>query len=180
MPQFKIEQIALSVPNAARAQDFLAKVGLSEWFHDHVVANGKVFHDHAFKGCPIDQQNEADLRFNYQAGNGADDGAGKPLELEILDYTTGFNWIKENIDFGDAHSCQVSHLGMHVSAEELVEWRKFFEAEGIQVAQEVVTESHTNEHIAGKRWYNYVIFDTREIIGVDMKFIVRLDTNPNA
>ena len=180
MPHFKIEQIALSIPGAQRAQNFLAKIGLTEWFHDHVVATGRVFEADDFKGRRGDCTNEADLRFNYQAGNGADDGAGKPLELEILDYTNGFNWIEENVDYADAHECQVSHLGMHVTAEELVEWRKFFASENIDVAQEVVTESHTNEHIAGKRWYNYVIFDTREIIGVDMKFIVRLDTNPNA
>ncbi|WP_211257045.1 hypothetical protein, partial [Xanthomonas pisi] len=70
---------------------------------------------------------------------------------------------------------QVSHLGMHVTAAELAEWRQFFNEEGIQVAQEVVTDSHTNPNIAGKRRYNYVIFDTREIIGVDLKFIVRLN-----
>ena len=64
---------------------------------------------------------------------------------------------------------------MRVTAAELAEWRKFFKEEGIQVAQEVVTDSHTNPNIAGQRRYNYVIFDTREIIGVDLKFIVRLN-----
>ena len=43
------------------------------------------------------------------------------------------------------------------------------------MAQEVFTESHTNPVIAGKRSYNYVIFDTREILGVDLKFIVRIN-----
>lgn len=175
MPHFKIEQIALSIPGAQRAQNFLAKIGLTEWFHDHVVATGRVFEVDVFKGQRGDCTNEADLRFNYQAGNGTDGGAGKPLELEILDYTKGCNWIHENIEYIDAHDNQVSHLGMHVTAAELAEWRKFFKEEGIQVAQEVVTDSHTNPNIAGQRRYNYVIFDTREIIGVDLKFIVRLN-----
>lgn len=174
MPQFKIEQIALSIPDAQRAQDFLSKIGLSEWFQDHVVATGNVFSSNFIKGNE-NCTNEANLRFNYQAGNGSDGAAGKPLELEILEYTEGYNWIKENIYHGAAHPDQVSHLGMHVTAEELVEWRKFFEDEEIMVAQEVWTDSHTNPHIAGKRKYNYVIFDTRKIIGVDLKFIVRID-----
>lgn len=175
MPNFKIEQIAVSIPNAAAAQEFLAKIGLTEWFHDHVVARGNIFEPSSYKGCYGEQENEADLRFNYQAGNGSDEGAGKPLEFEILDYTQGNSWIGENIMSGDAHHNQVSHLGMHVTAEELVEWRKFFAEEDIMISQEVKTVSHTNPHIAGKRQYEYVIFDTREIIGVDLKFIVRID-----
>lgn len=168
MPHFKIEQIALSIPDAVAAQEFLEKIGLTEWFHDHVVASGAVFGQGNLT-------NHADLRFNYQAGNGSDSGAGKPLELEILDYTKGVNWIEENIDNGDASADQVSHLGMHVTAEELLEWRAFFQNEGVEVAQEVITDTHTNPHIAGQRRYNYVIFDTRAIIGVDLKFIVRLN-----
>lgn len=175
MPAFKIEQIALSIPNAQRAQDFLAKIGLTEWFHDHVVAKGHVFQEHPYKGSHDEETNEADLRFNYQAGNGSDDGAGKPLELEILSYTKGENWIEENVSELDAHENQVSHLGMHVTAEELEGWRDFFYAEDISVAQEVNTESHTNPAIKDTRRYKYVIFDTRDIIGVDLKFIVRKD-----
>lgn len=175
MPHFKIEQIALSIPDAQRAQDFLAKIGLTEWFHDHVVATGDVFSSYREDGLHDGVTNEADLRFNYQSGNGTDGGAGKPLELEILDYTNGINWIGENVKDGYAHENQVSHLGMHVTFEELAEWHKFFESEGIHIAQEVVTDSHTNPNIAGQRRYNYVIFDTREIIGVDLKFIVRLN-----
>jgi hypothetical protein len=38
--------------------------------------------------------------------------------------------------------------------------------------------SHTNPVISGKRWYNYVIFDTKEILGVDLKFIVRKEHAP--
>ncbi|QBQ72377.1 glyoxalase/bleomycin resistance protein/dihydroxybiphenyl dioxygenase-like superfamily protein [Serratia phage MTx] len=175
MLKFQIQQIALSIPDAQRAQDFLAKIGLTEWFHDHVVARGFVFKDDPYKGSHHEEVNEADLRFNYQAGTGADEGASKPLELEILDYRRGDNWISENVGQDDAHNNQVSHLGMHVSAEELVQWRAFFAAEDIQVAQEVNTESHTNPAIKDSRRYNYVIFDTRGIIGVDLKFIVRKD-----
>ena len=67
----------------------------------------------------------------------------------------------------------VSHLGMHVTEDELLEWRKFFAGRKIFVAQELHTDSHSNPVIAGKRWYHYVIFETRHILGVDVKFIVR-------
>jgi hypothetical protein len=64
---------------------------------------------------------------------------------------------------------------MHCSGDDLLKWREFFKERQINVAQEVFTESHTNPVIAGKRSYNYVIFDTREILGVDLKFIVRIN-----
>src|SRR5690606_13518265 len=89
-------------------------------------------------------------------------------ELEVLHYTDGPSWM-------DCYAPRASHLGMHCTAVELEGWREFFDERDIQVAQEVKTQSHTNPHIAGKRWYNYVIFDTYEILGSDIKFIVRSD-----
>lgn len=153
--KFQIEQIAIAPRNAKAAKELLEKIGALEWHEDHVCATGKVF---GKKGS-----NEADLSFNY------DIFAGK--EFEVLDYTKGENWV----DTFDRGRNIVSHLGMHVTAEELRVWRDFFEQEGIGVAQEVFTDSHTNPVIAGKRKYNYVIFDTQPILGVDLKFIVRID-----
>lgn len=106
--------------------------------------------------------NEANLSFNYGLVTGN--------EFEVLDYTTGINWM-ESFDRQNS----VSHLGMHCSAEELAKWREFFSARNIQVAQEVVTQSHTNPAIKDSRRYNYVIFDTKAVLGVDLKFIVRLE-----
>lgn len=155
MPKFNIEQIALCPPDPEVALAFLKEIGLEEWSLDHVVATGKVF---GFHGT-----NEADLAFNYT-------GLANAKELEVLNYTSGPNWM-----YGHGRDSSVSHLGMHVSAEELEEWRAWFATKRIQVAQEVFTDSHTNPVIAGKRKYNYVIFSTRHILGVDMKFIVRID-----
>lgn len=174
VPRFQIQQIALVVCNTDAAFKLLSDLGLTDWVHDTVVAEGKVF--------GLEGANTANLYFNYQSGNGTEyvDGDGekqcggaKPLELEILDYTEGPNWMAENGSSLDS----VSHLGMHVSAEQLAEYRAYFEAEGIPVAQEVITQSHTNDYIKDSRRYNYVIFDTRELIGVDLKFIVRLNVD---
>jgi hypothetical protein len=158
--KFRIEQIALAPVNHERAVKLLSDLGLTEWFKDNVVARGHVY------GVP--GVNSALLQFNYQAGNG-NDPAGKPLELEVLKYVDGNNWLRTRPDN------TTSHLGMHVTSAELREFRDYFASQNIPVAQEVFTEAHTNPVIAGKRRYNYVIFDTFQIIGVDLKFIVRFD-----
>ena len=47
---------------------------------------------------------------------------------------------------------------------------------GYKVAQEVLTDSHTNEYLLQqKRKYHYVIFNTREEFGFDVKLIVRIE-----
>lgn len=152
--KFRIEQVALCPRDPAAAIDLLKAMGADDWVLDHVVAKGSV------DGIQ-DQTNEADLAFNYEILSPAH-------ELEVLHYTEGANWM-------DAHGPSVSHLGMHCTAEELEQWRAFFASRAIPVAQEVHTQSHTNEVIKDARRYNYVIFDTRHILGVDVKFIVRKD-----
>lgn len=150
---FEIEQVALCPANPDAAIELLSAMGMSEWAHDHVAARGAVL-----GGVAV---NEANLAFNYQ-------GLEKSHELEVLYYTKGANWMQDRLP-------RVSHLGMHCSEEDLAEWLAFFSERGIRVIQEVNTFSHTNPHIAGKRTYHYVIFDTYPILGVDIKFIVRHD-----
>ena len=168
MPQFKIEQVALFTDCSVTARNFLAEIGLSDWHHDTVVARGSVFTE---KDC----ENTAHLAFNYQAGNGSDAGAGKPLELEILDYTEGENWMTCSQEANETGVYgAVSHLGMHVTEEELTQFDLVMQKWEIKIAQRVVTQSHTNPVIKDSRRYKYVIYDTRYLIGVDLKFIVRL------
>lgn len=156
--KFKIEQVALYPADPEAAMELLTAIGAGDWAKDHVVAKGEVFGTAG--------GNEADLAFEYNMLDAAN-------ELEVLHYTTGPNWMDVRAN-SDPH--RVSHLGMHCSAEELEQWREFFAARGIGIAQEVKTQSHTNPHISGKRWYNYVIFDTHAILSVDLKFIVRHDS----
>jgi hypothetical protein len=146
-----IEQLALCPENPAKAKALLAKLGITDWIDDKVQAAGEVY------GEPV--VNVANLAFNYQA-------SPQQLELELLHYTAGNNWMMHNV-----HSA--SHLGMHCTEADLVELRKLFAAENIPVVQEVKTLTHSNPAIAGKRAYQYVIFGTRPILGIDLKFIVR-------
>lgn len=150
--KFLIEQVAICPKDPAAAIELLTAIGLGEWARDHVCASGTVF--------GVNGANEADLAFNYEATS------PKALELEVLHYTTGPNWMAK-------HGPSASHLAMHVDAAALDEWAAFFAARGISTAQVVHTKSHTNPVIAGKREYTYAIFDTREILGIDLKFIVR-------
>lgn len=154
--KFMIEQVAICPADPEAAAQLLKDMGAESWTKDHVSAEGAVYGRVG--------SNEADLQFNYDllVGN----------EFELLHYTDGPNWMAHANRFNS-----VSHLGMHCSAEELEQWREFFDARGIRVAQEVFTKQHTNPHIAGKRTYNYVIFDTKFILGVDLKFIVRRDVD---
>jgi len=156
MPKFKIEQLALCPTDPEAAMELLTAMGAGEWARDHVKAKGEV---HGSPGA-----NEADLAFEYDLLQGA-------KELEVLNYTAGRNWM-------DYNGPSVSHIGMHCGEKELVEWRHFFADRGIHVAQEVFTTEHSNPVIAGQRWYNYVIFDTRDILSVDVKFIVRQESAP--
>jgi hypothetical protein len=152
--KFVIEQVALCPANPAAAIALLTDMGLGEWARDHVIAEGLVY------GTP--GGNAADLAFNYEATS------AKPLELEVLHYTSGPNWMQHRDRVNS-----VSHLGMHCTAAELAEWFEFFTARGIPLAQGVDTITHSNPVIAGQRWYRYCIFDTKAILGVDVKFIVR-------
>lgn len=153
---FNIEQVALFPPDPERAKQLLADMGLTDWAEDVVLASGVVKIDgERIAVCPSIGQ----LSFNYQALNAA-------RELEVLHYTEGKHWM-----MGREHA--VSHLGMHCKEAELTQWREFFAARQIGVAQELWTQEHSNPAIQGKRWYHYVIFDTRPILGVDLKFIVR-------
>lgn len=167
-PKFQIQQIAIFPADPVRAVKLLTDLGLDEWVEDIVNSTGQVF------GQEVESLGH--LRFNYQAG-GADPEAQKPLELEVLDYPSIHSAARgdENMNWMDYQGLRnsVSHLGMHCSEEELQQFRDYFSAEGIEVAQEVNTNAHTNPHIANSRRYTYVIFNTRDILGVDLKFIVR-------
>ncbi len=163
MMKFRIEQIALAPQHPLLARKLLEDLGLTEWIKDTVESSGEVF------GKP--SVNKAKLQFNYEASPRHNE---PPLELEILHYVDGRNWIDDNENIFRGNGC-VSHLGMHVEPAELLEFRNYFEENGIKVAQDVETLSHTNPAIAGKRRYRYVVFSTHEYIGVDLKFIVRLD-----
>lgn len=164
--QFKIEQIAINPKLSEGALKLLSDMGATEWIEDTVcgdVVVQRMNSEEAEFG-----ESKGKLLFNYDMGG----GGGSSLEFEILEYKDGPNWLSDRTE------SSVSHLGMHVNEEELERWIEFFCARGIKIVQRMLTTSHTNSHIAGKRWYEYVIFGTQHILGVDVKFIVRKENAP--
>lgn len=149
--KFRIEQIAIAPANPIRARQLLAEMGAKHWTVDQPTAIGFV------QSYTETVQNLATLQFNYEI-------APAPVEFEMLHYVAGPNWL-------EGAGSTVSHLGMHCTEKELEEWKDFFSLRNIGIAQEVETTTHTNKSVTGN--YHYCIFDTRRILGVDLKFIVR-------
>jgi len=150
----RIEQIAIAAKNPEKVIEHLAAIGLTDWCHDEVVATGEVF---GVKGT-----NTAELHFNYQLG----------FELEILKYVDGPNWHTQR-NFADQNTF-ASHMGLHVTAEQMELVKAKMEKARIRIAQEVYTDSHTNKFIDGKRKYHYVVFDSLDAFGFDLKLIERI------
>ena len=152
--KFHIEQIAFA-PTSDRGRALLREIfAFGKWVEDTVIAKGEV------KSKP--SLNEANLSFNYCPNE-------KDLEIEILEYTIGSNWID------DQKAC-VSHVGVHVTEDELELWRDFFKRKKISVIQSVDTQVHSNGFLKNRgRKYHYEIYHTRSYIGTDLKFIVRIE-----
>jgi hypothetical protein len=147
-----IEQVALACKNPDKLKHALRVIGLTEWATDEVVTRGRVF------GGDV-VETPATLNFNYQLGN---------FEFELLTYhNEDDNWLGRH-----EQEAGLSHMGLHVpdidaAVALLVE-------AGYKIAQEVRTISHTNPHIKDSRRYRYMILDTREHFGFDLKLIQRL------
>jgi len=153
--KFFIEQLAIRPKDKEKAMNLLKALGAYEWASDRVRAQGKV---HQVSGT-----NTAALEFNYELG-----GTDTDLEFEVLTYDEGSpNWLAEQ------KGSVVSHFGMHCSCAELEEWKARFAEMSIPIVQEVNTKMHTNPAIKDTRRYTYCIFGTRDILGTDLKFIVR-------
>jgi hypothetical protein len=160
----KFDQVAFYVPSIEDAKRNYRILGCTEWTDDVVTAVGTV-------GKEKDCTNVARLAFNYQLNT----------ELELIRYSAGRNWHQEangRPHVGEDGSCAaafMSHMSYHVENmyDEVSRLTKF----GFKVVQDVKTISHTNQYLLSTgRKYNYVIFDTRAMLGFDLKLIKRLES----
>lgn len=151
-PDFKIDQVAFCTQDPDGLKTLLMAVFGSplEWHTDQVVAKGQVFGH--------DSENQAELNFNYQV-------MAQGVEFEVLCYKEGTNWL-------GGQKKGLSHLGTHV--DDLAAVKERLLGMGLTIAQEVNTLSHTNPAIKDTRRYWYCIFDTRNLMGFDLKLIQRL------
>ncbi len=159
----KFDQIAFYVPDMDAAKKAYRALGCTDWTDDIVTAQGKI-------GIVKDsrkQVNVAHLAFNYQLG----------IELELIQYKAGNNWHQVGGRVDEVNHCShpfASHMSWHT--EDIKVERSAFESKGLQVVQDVLTLSHTNPHlVANGRKYRYIIFDSRNLIGFDLKLIQRVE-----
>lgn len=162
--KFYIDQLSLAPNNPAAAKALLSEMDAqtTQWHHDLVRAHG---HVHGFDATQL-----AEHSFHYGFSHDKRDPGHWPLEVEVVQRVEGSDWL-------GANTPTVASIGMRCSDEELTAWRLFFERRRIPVAQEFVTATHTNPALAKKgRRYRHVVFNTRAILGVDVKFTVRLNS----
>lgn len=166
-PEFPVEQIALKVPDVEKAKEVFRAIGVGEWAEDRVEA---WIREPAGENIP--RSNTARLAFNYQLIPGK--------ELELIEYEKGWNWLAEREDSGIPFG--LSHLGLHVPEDTDLDAikRSLFDRFGFEVAQEVKTMSHTNPAIRDTRRYRYVIFDSHNVLGFDLKLIQRIHLSDGA
>lgn len=168
-PRKKFEQVAMYVPHIDEAKhQYYKQFGITDWKEDTVTATGWIGinnNDVRSKLCLM--TNVARLAFNYDLG----------FELELIHYVAGKNWHHERgrIDeHGDCSKAFASHMSYHV--EDMEGAIVKFEKSGLKVIQNVTTISHTNPYLLEKkRKYNYAIFDSRELLGFDLKLIKRIE-----
>lgn len=152
-----MDQIAFYAPDEAAVEDVKRILGLQEadWTEDLVTGRVSVFSE-------PETESRARLLFNYDLG----------IEVEILTYLHGPNWHRHRGNDWTGPQVRpgakpfVSHIGLHVNDEELPTLP-------FPIAQRMVTTDHSNPAIAN-RSYEYVIYDTKPLLGVDLKYIKRL------
>lgn len=157
----KFDQIAFYSRNLPRTRALLKVLfGLDQWVSDIVTGEGLVW------GRKVTGL-KGELCFNYQTG----------VELELLCYPEGQGWHASRGPLKDLFSSKsifLSHVGVHVA--DMAKARLPYELKGWYVAQEIWTTHHTNPYLVENgRTYHYVVFDSRDIIGVDLKLIERIE-----
>lgn len=145
-----LDQVAFYAKGAVGVEQAKASLELfdAEWTEDIVIGQASVWGG-------VWAASKARLLFNYDLG----------MEVEILTYLEGPHWHQNSKELQTSVSF-LSHIGFHVNAGELPDLP-------FRVAQELITISHTNPAIAGRR-YHYRIYDTRHFNGVFTKYIKRL------
>lgn len=156
----QLDQVAFCARSTEH--EFLIKKSLgllgAQWIEDEVVATGYV------NGISGETTNRAKLLFCYKYG----------IEIEILQYLEGKNYLDQEESF--IESLKPCHFGFHVEkGKNLPEGTENKVFGRFDVAQQVVTQSHTNEFLieTGRR-YRYTIYNSKHVFGTHLKVIERI------
>lgn len=152
-----LDQIAFYASDGMEEVRIKESLGLrdAEWTEDFVTGRVSVFSE-------PENISKAKLLFNYDLG----------IEVEILTYLEGPNWHRHRDKHGIGPRTRpgslpfLSHIGFHVNDGDIP-------ILPFAPAQRMVTTFHSNPAIKDRR-YEYVIYDTVRLLGVDLKYIKRL------
>jgi len=157
----KFDQLAYYAHNEVQVAQLKQYLGLedAEWIEDEVRGDvylpeepGKTLGDWGLHGW-----SRGHLRFCYAYG----------IELEILTYLSGPHWHQGDLAFRQGMPF-LSHVGIHCDEGE----EPWCPTE--RLVQQMTTRVHTNPYLVERgRTYNYLIYDTRPLLGHYTKFIYR-------
>jgi len=150
---FKIDHVGIRPKDSKAAQELLVAMGAILWGYDNPNAEGTVY--------GIRGSHSSEVCSNYTL-------APESVELQILDYLSGPNWL------ANKQGSIVAYFGMNTDEDSLQGWKVFFKERDIPIVQEVHTTSHTRPLLVKyNRRHHYCIFGTRDILGIDIMFTVR-------
>lgn len=135
----RIDQISFYAPTEDDADRIKMRFGVTDWVRDIVTAEVYVWP--GYEGV-----NVAELQFGYGLG----------IELELIRYKSGPNWIA----YHGLNAGMITHVGLHLDDGE-----DFPLLHGCRLVQEAHTIHHTGERFSNPtspmfgRRYHYKIFE---------------------
>lgn len=150
----KFHQVAIYHADPESAVLEWSDLGYDKWTSDTATLVGTEWGDPS--------QKEGEMWFNYDI---------LPMELEYVKYNTPF---RHTLDDRDGHPPFISHMSTYV--EDLDEKLEEIEQTiGIRPYHEFQTHDHTNPTVVERKLrFKEAIYDTRRLLGYDVKMIQRV------
>jgi hypothetical protein len=156
--EYQFHQVAMYYPHIEQVEDVVAM--WQRMGHDYAEDNA------ALRGAKVNKATgewedsvvQAKMLFNYTI---------MPMEFEVLHYSAGpHRYVGEQ-------SPLLSHFSVYTENLER-EAGLLADALGFGPYYRFTTEGHTNPRVKGKKRFTETIFDTRSLIGADLKFIQKV------
>ena len=153
--QYQFHQVAIFCPDhgAKDAMDLYKTFGFKRWIEDSAELKGFLH------GDPV--VTKARMYFGYSVIGG---------ELEFLEYEGP---SRHQGSEGRGRSPYISHMSAYVD-DVRTTVSDVYIVTGRVPYHRFITQNHTNPAVAGKKRFIEAIYDTRELIGYDLKFIQKV------
>lgn len=157
--EYQFHQVAMYYPTRGQAYDAMNMWGGMghEFAADNATLRGSSLKD----GEWVHSVTRAHMSFNYTI---------MPMEFEVLHYSDGDHRYAQP-GFGGAPF--LSHFSVYTENLER-EAGELADVLGFGPYYRFTTEGHTNPRVKGKKRFTETIFDTRNLIGADLKFIQKV------